>query len=158
MPYDDDDDQSNESGGELRKKLELALKGNVALTDQLAGYLARDLITEKSLTLVKPDDLKGVELKELESKATALQAERLAQQESLLRNAFERQGYEGAALEQQLALATGHAGAENPAANLTQARDLGRLPGTVVPINDPRELSPLAKIEAGILAAKRKKA
>jgi len=142
MPYDDDDEESQqESGSELRKKLEQALKGNVALTEQLAQFQAEKLVQEKGLTLVKPDDLKGVELGKLEERATALQAERQQLQADLLRDAFARQGYEGDALERMVG------STESPAAALATARSMGRLDGTPVPAVDPSNLDPIGKME-----------
>lgn len=156
MPYDDDDDSATESGGQLRKKLEDALKSNSALTSQLAGFQAEKLVAEKGFTLVKPEDLKGVELDKLEERATALQAERTELQANLLRDAFKRQGYEGESLDRQLAVALGTAESGQAAAGLSTGRQLGSVGGTVVPQIDERQLTPLGKIEAGIVANRKK--
>jgi hypothetical protein len=158
MPYDDEDEESNESGGQLRKKLEDALKKSSELSQQLAVFQAEKLVVEKGFTTVKAEELKGVELDKLESTAAALHADRLKLQDDLLRDAFVRQGYEGDALEHQLAFATGREAGGAAAAALSNARNLGRLDSTPVPAVDVRALSPLAKIEAGLAAKKRKRA
>jgi hypothetical protein len=93
--FNSDDD---EDGGEdltpkgLRKKLEDTLGQLKEVTGQLQSERATRVIQEKGLTLVKPEDLKGVSLEELDKKAEEIQAERNNQKLEVLKDVFRLQG------------------------------------------------------------------
>lgn len=102
MAYDDDDldtelDQEDAKG--LRGRLERAERENRKLKEQITVQTAQRLLADKGFDLVKPEELKGIDLKDLESKAEALQNERLDNARSVVRSRFMRQGLEGEDLE-----------------------------------------------------------
>jgi len=74
MPEDQVDDLDELDGSTLRKKLEKALGENKKLRDDVAGFKARSVITEKGFTLVKPEDLAGVDPDKVEERAAQLLA------------------------------------------------------------------------------------
>jgi len=90
----------NESGGQLRTKLETTLSENYTLREELAGLKAKDIIASEGYTHVKPEDLKGVALNELSAKAKELNEVKRDQLTELLTERFEAQGLQGSALEQ----------------------------------------------------------
>lgn len=75
--YADDLTDDAESGGTLRRKLEEALSLNKELTAQVASFKATQVISDQGFDLVKPEDLQGVPLEEVEARAQALQEERV---------------------------------------------------------------------------------
>jgi hypothetical protein len=76
----------------LRKKLEDTLGQLRDVTNQLQTERAVNLIKEKGFTLVKPEDLKGVGLDELEKKATEVQETRNAEKLDVLKDVLRNRG------------------------------------------------------------------
>lgn len=100
--YDDDDDV-DESGSTLRRRLEETLDRNKALTTELTGLKAKSLIEEHGHRLVKPEDLDGVEPDQMADRAQALQEERQTQQVDLARDMLAQRGLAGDELEAAVA-------------------------------------------------------
>ena len=97
-----DDEFSGLSAGDLRSKLEQALKRNRELEADVAAFNASRVISDKGFSLVKPEDLAGVPVAELEAKAAAIQAQRQDEQRGLLKDVLQKRGYEGDDLESAL--------------------------------------------------------
>jgi hypothetical protein len=74
--HDDEEGDEDYTPKGLRKKLEDTVGQLREMTGQLQLERATRIIAEKGFTLVKPEDLKGVSLEELEKKAEEVQAER----------------------------------------------------------------------------------
>lgn len=102
MP-DEIDEESHEDGGTLRRKLEEALERNKALTAEVAKSRVKEVIAEKGYTLVKPEDLEGVALDEIEPKAKELHEQRRSLESEIAKGIFARQGYEGEELDEVVA-------------------------------------------------------
>jgi len=139
MPDEFDDDESeNESGSSLRKKLERALKENRTLKGDVASLRAEKLISEKGLSLIKPEDLQGVDPEELEEKALALHKEREDSQLDGIRTVFRRKGLDGDDLERAVNEFVG-VGEERDEA-LGRVRSTSSLTGTPVKLVNPENL------------------
>jgi len=101
MPITLVDENGNEidiekaDGGTLRKKLEEALKENKTLSEENATFKAGTVIEEHGFSLVKPEELAGVPVSQLEAKGKELQEQHQAQREELVRSVFEERGLEG---------------------------------------------------------------
>ena len=96
---DDSDDLDELDGHGLRGRLERELREKRNLEAQIVSMKAKEILAENGFDLVKPEDLKGAKLEELESKAKALQDDRLNTARAVVRNRLERQGLEGDDLE-----------------------------------------------------------
>src|SRR2546430_113840 len=86
-------DWDDQNPGSLRAKLEETLAENRKLQDQVSGFRVREILMEKGLDLVSPEDLKGVDLGKAEARAQEIQAERTTQQENLVKGVLRKQGY-----------------------------------------------------------------
>lgn len=139
--------QEPQGGSGLRQQLEEALATNRTLTERLTTYEARDVLSGKGFDLVKPEELKGIALDQIEAKASELQQERQAMQEDLLRNVLEKQGYEGDALEEMVSEMVARKDAETEQAEAT-ARVRGLPAGTRTPKIDPSKLEGFDAIRA----------
>ena len=71
-----DNDTEDVEPSKLRSLLEDQIGQNKALETELASYKAADVIMGKGLMYVTPEDLAGVSLEDIESKAEALEDER----------------------------------------------------------------------------------
>ena len=148
--YDEDDGQEvEESGSSLRQKLEDTLKEKNELTRELSGLKADAIIKEHGLSLVKPDDLKGVKLSEMAETAQTLHSERQAQQVELAKEMLSRKGFEGEELDREVeAFLDVPAGPDVAAhARVKEASSVG---GSTAPVKDPRSLFGLDSIEAAL--------
>lgn len=96
---DDGSEGQSETGGSLRAKLETALEENKQIAGELRTFKASQIITEKGYKYVTAADLEGVGLDELASKAAAVEESKVKQEESVLRDVLQRQGLEGAKLD-----------------------------------------------------------
>jgi hypothetical protein len=147
---DDDDTDEQESGSGLRKKLEAAIASNKKLTEQLSTLRVKDLIVEKGLKYVKPEELAGVALDEIEKRATDLEASRRVERASIAREVFVSQGLEGDDLEAAVAdLVSGSSkekSAEDEALERTSAAR--KVTGTPAPLVDTSGLTGQARLEA----------
>ena len=139
MPIELDDGSTGEeeTGSGLRRKLEDAVASNRKLEDALRAERSARIVAEKGLSLVKPEDLEGVDLDKLEERATQIHNERHAQQSELLRKALESKGFEGDQIEDMVQEALGQASTETPEAQaLARARSLGSVDSRPVPLVD----------------------
>lgn len=87
-----DDDLDQMDGSALRKKLEDALKANKQLSTENARFHAAEVIATKGLTLVKAEDLAGVAIDQIETKAEALHNERRDQRIDVAKDLLRLQG------------------------------------------------------------------
>lgn len=133
-----DEELANESGSSLRKKLEQALKENRTLKSDVNSLRAEKLISEKGFSLVKPEDLQGVDLEELEEKAGALHKEREDQQLDGIRQVFRRKGLDGDDLEKAVTEFVGTPEERDEA--LGRIRSTSSLTGTPVKLVNPENL------------------
>lgn len=105
MPITLTDEKGNQidldkaDGGTLRKKLEEALKENQTLAQENTTFKAQAAIEANGLSLVKPEDLEGVALDEIETKAKELQVQKEAAQLETVKSILASRGLEGDALE-----------------------------------------------------------
>lgn len=90
--HDDEDGEEDLTPKGLRKKLEDTLGQLREVTGQLQLERAAGIIKDKGFTLVKPEDLKGVSLEELEKKAEAVQAERNASKLEVIKDVLRGRG------------------------------------------------------------------
>jgi hypothetical protein len=160
--YDDDQDEQ-ESGSSLRKKLEEALGTNKKLASELASVKAREVITTKGLDLVEPDDLAGVSLDDLEERAQQLQEQRLGVVRRYMERQLASQGLDGedlsAAVEAALSGSPGadaEGGDAEEMERFARVRQLGSVGGTPVPAQNLDKLHGYEAIEAGLAAGRRK--
>jgi hypothetical protein len=128
------DDDGRESGSSLREKLSTAHSEIASLAKELVGYKAKDLIVEKGWLHVKPEDLAGVKLGDLETKGAELESSKAALKESVLKEVLEQQGVAGDDLAQAVQALVGKvaSGDESTeaAARLRAATQVpGRTPG-----------------------------
>ena len=137
-------------GKGLRAKLEEALAEKRELQAELAALRAREVVREKGLDLVKPDDLKGVALDQLEQRAVELQQERERQQRELVRAALTRKGLSGTALDEAVeAFLAGDSAAEGGDGEQDVAGVAARVGGAPVRA-DQSDLHGVAAIEAAL--------
>jgi len=116
-------DSGQETGGELRAKLEAALDENKNLKSSVSSLTAEKVIRDSNLTYVKPEDLSGLSTDEMVAKATELEASKAAQAEEL---AAKFLAAKGVTLDQ----IDGAAAGQKPAETATRVASLGSLPGT----------------------------
>lgn len=153
---------NEESGSTLRAKLEEALAREREMASELARYKAAELITQKGLKYVTPEDLAGVPLGELEDRASKLQEERQKVFELAIRRSFEAAGIAGDELEAQVkAFMEGQIQAPAQSApdeftdamrRASQVAQMGGAP----PARNPETMTSLEKIEAGLRQAQRR--
>lgn len=149
----DEEDLDGQAGGPLRAKLEEVLSTNKTLTEQLGIYQARDLLVEKGFDLVKAEDLKGVTPDKFEETAAKIQQDRRELQESLLRDALERQGFSGEELDDAVKRMVSEQSRETADAEATRrARLAGAAEGTPIPRVDPSKLHGYDAIRAAVEA------
>lgn len=93
-------DLDTADGGTLRKKLEEALSANRELEQEVVTSRAAKVIGEHGYNLVKPEDLKGVSVDEVEAKAKQIHEEKLARRTETVKEILADKGLEGEALDQ----------------------------------------------------------
>tara|TARA_B100000131_G_scaffold228880_1_gene220657 strand:- start:3007 stop:3477 length:471 start_codon:yes stop_codon:yes gene_type:complete len=148
--YDEDDGQQvEESGSSLRQKLEDTLKEKNELARELSGLKADAIIKELGLSLVKPEDLKGVKLSEMTETAQTLHSERQAQQVELAREMLSRKGFEGEELDREVEAFLDVPAGPDVAAH-ARVKEASQVGGTTAPVKDPRSLFGLDSIEAAL--------
>ncbi|MBF83486.1 MAG: hypothetical protein CL489_03315 [Acidobacteria bacterium] len=150
MPFDDNDDISEMSGGTLRQKLEETLEQNKSLRTELTGLKAQEVIQQHGLSLVEPTDLDGVDIGQLEERAREIQEDRRGQQEKLARDLLAKRGYEGEELDRQVEDFLGPApdsGSHADAEAHDRARKVGAISGQPTPLNNPASLTGVQAIE-----------
>jgi hypothetical protein len=141
----DDELNGSESGGQLRAKLEEALAANKAMSTELFGLKASQVIGAKGLKYVTPEDLSGVGLNELEAKALELEGQKAEQRQAVVKSVLEEKGLAGDQLETALKQLLTPAEAAAEAAH-DRVASLGRLQGTAPGSVDERNLYGVDKI------------
>lgn len=126
-----DDESGNESGGQLRSKLEASLAAQRDMAKELRGFKATALIAEKGFRYVTAEDLADVDLAELGKSAAAIEDRKGKERETVLRQVFTDQGVAEDQLDNAVAqfLAPKQ---ESRAEQSTRIADLGRVHGTRV--------------------------
>lgn len=99
---DEQPEGGSETGGSLRAKYETALEENKQMVNELRTFKAEKVITEKGFKHVTAADLEGVGLDELATKAAAVEADKVKQQETVLREVLQRQGLDGKKLDDEV--------------------------------------------------------
>lgn len=134
-------EDTNESGGQLRKQLERALAENKALLKKVAGHEAKQLISEKGFKYVKPEDLADVDLEEMATKAEALEQTGLEQRKELLKQVLAGQGVAEDSIDSEVDRFLNPK--EDHSAVADRVAGLGKIQGGYVPpptSNDPADL------------------
>lgn len=121
-----DENLETVDGGSLRKKLEEALAENKRLAQRVAASEAARVIAEHGYSLVKPEDLAGVPLDQIEEKAKELQESAEAEKREVVKSVLaELSGLEGSALDEAVdEFVSGRRRRETP-----ELQDLAALPG-----------------------------
>lgn len=159
LDFGEDDEIESQGGGKLREKLEQSIAEIKRLNGELSTFKAKDFLVEKGLSLVKPEDLTGVDPDKFEEHAAKVQEDRRALQESLLREVLERQGYEGDELDVALAQMAGEKTKDSEDAEATRRmRAAGSAEGTPVPRVDPSKLIGVDAMRAAFEDSERKRA
>lgn len=163
MPIEFDDEDIDETGGGgkgLRSQLERTIATNQVLTEELSSYKAKDFLAESGFSLVKPEDLKGVDASQFEEHAAKVHEDRRALQEDLLRDVLRKQGLAGDdlddALEQMIAENVTPSTREAEATQ--RARALGSAEATPIPKVDVSKVHGFDAIAAGLDQNARKRA
>ena len=94
----EDTETQEESGKGLRGQLETALKRNSELDSELRKLRGKDLLGSGKFRGVTEEDLKDVSLDDLEARASAIAAERLASEKKIAETFYAKQGLDGEAL------------------------------------------------------------
>jgi len=130
MADDFDSEEEKESGTSLRKKLETTLGENAKLKEQLVELAGKQLITEKGYKLVSVEDLKGVSLSELETKAQELETQKAAAEAETVRRVLASKGLADSELEQAVEALLGKSEEQQQTEALSRIAGLGRAMGT----------------------------
>jgi len=126
-------DDGNESASSLREKL--SESHHVA-----ASALARAVIAEQGLTHVKPDDLKGTKLDEIEATALALEDQRKSAGLDALKTMLAAKGVEDVESAVQSFLEGKPSEPAVDSAALARAREVGSTSGTPGQLGEMSEL------------------
>lgn len=145
-----DEPFEGESGGQLRQKLEEALAAKAAMEAQVFTLSAEKVIGATGLKHVKPEDLVGVPLAELEVKAQEVEATKAAAAEALLKEAVKARGVSDDQIDQVLSQLLGAAEKSPASAAHDRLNQLGHIQGKPLgSIPDPVEPG-LDRIKAGV--------
>lgn len=151
MATDFDEDQ--ESGRSLRERLEAEIARNRRLEATLAQRVAQQF------KFVSAEDLSGVDVEELESKATEIEQRKAEERNQLLRSALEDKGLSADQLDEAVKrLVDGEqkSSSAEPVTDAATARvaSLGKLQGTTPTTNPGDGLWGASKIRAAVGANK----
>lgn len=150
MAFDDENefDESDVSG--MRKQLGKLGKANKEQAAELATYKAKDLISAKGFTTVKPEELITVAEDEREAHAKKLHEERQGMQRDLLRQALKGQyPDDDETLEEMVSELLGEkAQTSAEGQQVERARELGHIDSKPAPLIDTRNLHTEAAIAA----------
>lgn len=143
---DSGSEDTNESGGALRKQLEKALAANKELSKRVAAQEAKTLIESKGYKYVKPEALADVDLDEMADKAEALEKSGLETSKVLLRQVLTNQGVSADDLDSEVDRFLNPQ--ESHAQTSSRVAEVGRTQGSYVA---PRtEQTPMDLILAGV--------
>lgn len=141
--------ERSEGGKGLRRILEEALADNRKAWETASTLQAQMVVASNGLSLVKPEELTGVPVEEIEQKARELHGQRQAEQENLARDLLARKGLEGDDLERALKDLLNPAGAESSDA-ARRAAAARSVAGASVPARESEGLHGVAAIAAGL--------
>ncbi len=141
--YSDEDE--DESGSTLRRRLEETLDKNRELSSELSGLKAQAIVQEHGYSLVKPEDLDGVTPDEMIERAEAVQQERLGERDALARDILSNRGLSGSELDQ--AVNDFLTPSESDTSAYSRAKETSAIGGSAAPLRDPRSLHGLDAIE-----------
>lgn len=147
MPESTPPEGAPESGAEFRQKFEATQAENQAL---------RTVVTSQIVTdhpLVKPEDLNGVDVGSLTTRAAEIQEQRAAEQRELVVSGLKGLGWDDDRIQQELAGQT----VVQPKPAVSHTESLGKI-GGLPPSRevDTSDMSPRDKIAAGIASRKKK--
>lgn len=144
------DTDTPEAAKGLRGLLEAAKAESSKALKELHAYKVKDVLAEAGLHLVKAEDLAGVDLKDVASKAATIQAERVSQEAEVTRRVMKNLGMSDEQIETAVtAIATGNE-VVNEAANATaRTRQLSTV-GTPSSVSSTAGLHGLDAIRAGM--------
>jgi hypothetical protein len=149
---EEDPEGSSETGGSLRAKLEATQAANREMEAQLRPLMAAQVIADKGFKYLKPEDLKDVPLKELASKAEALNKANESIHVNVVKTILADQGVPDdemdAAVERFLNPERGEAHAETS----TRLAQLGSIGGRIPESDKDRGLHGQDLIQAGLEA------
>lgn len=156
MAFDDGDEFDGEDAKGLRKELGKLGKSNKDMAERLAKYEAKDLITTKGFTTVKPEELVSIAEDEREAHAKALHEERQGMQRDLLRQALKGQyPDDDETLEEMVNELLGEkAQTSAEGQQVERARELGHIDSKPAPLIDTRNLHTEAAIAASFESKK----
>lgn len=143
-----------ENPGDLRAKLEEALREKNQLAEENHSFKVGALLQEKNFDLVKAEDLKGVPLGEAEAKATAIQQERVNLQQELVSQFLKKSGVDETQIKEFVeGLHRSNESVSEAAQATDRARQLGRMDATPLPpmgTIDQSQVHGLDAIRAGL--------
>jgi hypothetical protein len=146
MPDGVVDESNNESGSALRERLEATIEASKATAAELNRRVAA------AHEFVTPEDLAGVPLDQLDTRAAEISQARAAERTELLKEELKRRGV----AEDQLEAALANLGVATQAPPVSsQVASLGSLPGTVPSVNaTPEGVRGYDRIRAALGAKK----
>ena len=129
MSDDFNSEDEKETGSTLRSKFEQAIETNKALQARVVEMSAKSLISEKGYKHLSVEDLRGVDLSELEAKAEALEAQKATADAEAVRRVLAGRGLDDSQLETALASILGSTESGDSTA-LDRIAQAGKLNGT----------------------------
>jgi hypothetical protein len=152
MSDESESHDKNESGGELRKKLEAALDENRKLLAIAKTAKAKELIEAKGYKHVTPADFDEVSLDEIEAKAETLEASKAAADAEALKRILSAKGLGANDLDSVVKGLVGKSSTELEAEALGRLRSLGSLSGDAPSRQGPdvSKLTPDQMIRLGV--------
>lgn len=161
MPAEVVDEFDDQDGSKLRKQLEATLKENRELKTNVVRYRTKEVISEGKYSLVKPEDLEGIDVDKLEDRAKELQTQRFNQRESMAKEIFASQGYEDDDLDtavKQFLGGEAPAPTQDPdAEKFERVRSLGNVNSQPLGRKTPSDLTGLAALEHGLAQREKRK-
>lgn len=158
LDFDIDEVEKREGGKGLRRKLEEALKENRQLRGVAVSAEAAKVIGEKKLSLVKAEDLSGVELDQLEAKAVELQEQRIAERTEVIKGVFASKGLDGEDLDTAVEDFLGGSGeAAQEDSPWSAVHEASAADGKPAPAVDPSKLHGVQAIEFALAQQERKR-
>jgi len=139
-----------ESGKSLRDRLAEAERARRELETEVTGYRAKEIISSKGFTHVKPEDLVGVASTDLEKKAEEIEAAKAALESEVLKAALLRRGVSADEVEGAVAQLLGKSEEQDQSESLALLSQVSKVAGTPAPRTNPDLFGP-DLIEAELL-------
>lgn len=147
---DNESEDQLETGGSLRAKLEATQAENRELAAQLKPLMAERLIADKGFKYLKPEDLADVPLKELATKAEALNKAKESVHATVVKSILADQGVPDDELEAAVQRFLNPDKQETHAEASSRLADLGRIGGAIPETDKDKGLHGQARIEAAL--------